>query len=56
MSERSRIKKNDEVASVLAWKCPNLRRLDHWDEHVGKVIVLFKDGEKAKWEVRRVKI
>ncbi|KAL5521723.1 hypothetical protein ACEPAF_2471 [Sanghuangporus sanghuang] len=56
ISDRSRIKKNDEVASVLAWKCPNLRRVDHWEEQAGKVIVLFKDGDKAKWEVRRVKV
>ncbi|KAH8116070.1 hypothetical protein DFH11DRAFT_1583995 [Phellopilus nigrolimitatus] len=56
MSDRSRIRKNDEVASVIAWKCPNLRRLDHWDEHAGKVIVLLKDGEKAKWEIKRVKV
>lgn len=56
LSDRSRIKKNEEVASVLAWKCPNLRRLDHWEEQAGKVIVLLKDGEKSKWEVRRVKV
>ncbi|OCB85043.1 hypothetical protein A7U60_g8000 [Sanghuangporus baumii] len=56
ISDRSRIKKNDEVTSVLAWKCPNLRRVDHWEEQAGKVIVLFKDGDKAKWEVRRVKV
>ncbi|THH10617.1 hypothetical protein EW145_g1199 [Phellinidium pouzarii] len=59
MSDRSRIKKNDEVASVIAWKCPNLRRLDHWDEHADKVIVLLKepkDGEKIKWEIRRIKL
>ncbi|KAI5121981.1 hypothetical protein M0805_001814 [Coniferiporia weirii] len=59
MSDRSRVRKNDEVASVLAWKCPGLRRLDHWDEHAGKVVVLVKDaergGEKVRWEVRRVK-
>lgn len=56
MSDRSRIRKNDEVASVLAWKCPKLRRLDHWDENSGKVVVLLKDGEKTRWEVRRVKL
>lgn len=55
ISDRSRIKKNDEVASVLAWKCPKLRRLDHWDENGGKVVVLLRDDDKAKWEVRRVK-
>ena len=56
LSDRSRVRKNDEVASVLAWKCPKLRRLDHWDENSGKVIVLLKDGEKVRWETRRVKI
>lgn len=55
LSDRSRIKKNDEVTSILAWKCPNLRRLDHWDGHAGKVIVLSRVGDKVKWEVRRVR-
>ncbi|RDB18635.1 hypothetical protein Hypma_014654 [Hypsizygus marmoreus] len=62
MTDRSRIRKNDEVAAVLAWKCSKLRRLDHWEEGVGKVIVLAKDSpdrpnekEKVRWEVRRVK-
>jgi len=55
ISDRSRVKKNEEVASVLAWKCPKLRRLDHWDEGAGKVIVLLKEDDKVKWEVRRVK-
>lgn len=49
------MKKNDEVASVLTWKCPKLRRVDHWDESSGKVIVLLKEGDKIRWEVRRVK-
>ena len=56
VSDRSRIRKNDEIASVLAWKCPKLRRLDHWEEGSGKVIVLLRDGEKVKYEVRRVKL
>ncbi|KAG5650139.1 hypothetical protein H0H81_000554 [Sphagnurus paluster] len=63
MTDRSRIRKNDEVAGVLAWKCPKLRRVDHWEEAPGKVIVLVKDTpdrasekEKVRWEVRRVKI
>ncbi|TDL22004.1 hypothetical protein BD410DRAFT_789087 [Rickenella mellea] len=60
LSDRSRIKKNDEVASVISWKCPKLRRLDHWDDPT-KVIVLLKnadkdgEGEKVRWEIRRVK-
>ena len=65
MTDRSRIRKNDEVAGVLAWKCPKLRRLDHWEEGAGKVIVLVKDGQEraagggkegVRWEVRRVKV
>lgn len=56
MTDRSRIRKNDEVASTLAWKCVKLRRLDHWEEGGGKVIVLLKDDEKIRWEVRRVKV
>ncbi|KAI0777808.1 hypothetical protein BD413DRAFT_686859 [Trametes elegans] len=55
LSDRSRVRKNDEVASVLAWKCPKLRRLDHWEDGAGKVIVLVKDAERVKYEVRRVK-
>jgi hypothetical protein len=55
VSDRSRVRKNDEIASVLAWKCPKLRRLDHWEEGSGKVVVLLRDGEKDRYEVRRVK-
>ncbi|KAI0695039.1 hypothetical protein BC835DRAFT_1273840 [Cytidiella melzeri] len=54
-SERSRQRKNEEIASVLAWKCPKLRRVDHWDDTSGKVIVLIRDGEKVRYEARRVK-
>ncbi|KAG6860549.1 hypothetical protein C0995_009943 [Termitomyces sp. Mi166 len=58
LADRSRIRKNDEVAGLLAWKCPKLRRVDHWEEGSGKVVVLVKDHEKEKvrWEVRRVKV
>ncbi|KAF9549265.1 hypothetical protein CPC08DRAFT_648247 [Agrocybe pediades] len=60
MMERSRMRKNEEIAGVLAWKCRKLRRLDHWEEHGNKVIVLLRDDGKeregkARWEVRRVK-
>ncbi|KAJ6491610.1 hypothetical protein C8R47DRAFT_1319411 [Mycena vitilis] len=61
MADRSRVRKNDEVAGVLAWKCVKLRRVDHWEEGGGKVVVLVRDGEKerggekVRWEVRRVK-
>ena len=43
--ERSRMRKNDEIAGVLAWKCKKLRRLDHWDESGGKIIVLLRDHD-----------
>jgi hypothetical protein len=69
MTDRSRIKKNDEIAGVLAWKCPKLRKVDHWDSagtSGGRVIVLFRDSDfgpeggeaslnKVRWDVRRVR-
>jgi hypothetical protein len=66
-SDRSRIRKNDKIASLLAWKCPKLRSLDHWDDTAGRVIVLVRnsgactngnvppDEKKVGWDVRRVK-
>jgi hypothetical protein len=56
VSERSRVKKNDETASILAWKCPKLRRLDHWDEVNGRVIILIREEDKVRYEVRRIKV
>ncbi|KAI0360290.1 hypothetical protein OH77DRAFT_1418164 [Trametes cingulata] len=56
LSDRSRVRKNEEVASVLAWKCPKLRRLDHWEEGTNKVIVLVRNAEGVHHEVRRVKV
>ncbi|KIK62739.1 hypothetical protein GYMLUDRAFT_41652 [Collybiopsis luxurians FD-317 M1] len=63
MTDRSRIRKNDETASMLAWKCTKLRRVDHWEDGGGKVVVIIRDcgdgKEKDKvaprWEIRRVK-
>lgn len=58
--ERSRMRKNDEIASLLAWKCTKLRWVDHWDEGSGKVIYLMGDQhglhteDKVRWEVRRL--
>ncbi|KIJ51890.1 hypothetical protein M422DRAFT_43724 [Sphaerobolus stellatus SS14] len=54
-SDRSRIKKNDEVASMLAWKCPKLKKVDYI-ENSGKVVVLGKEGDRLKWEVKRSKM
>lgn len=54
MTDRSRMRKNDEVAGMLAWRCPKLRRLDHWEEGGGRAIILARDGERVRWEVRRV--
>ncbi|KAL1730571.1 hypothetical protein EV714DRAFT_210650 [Schizophyllum commune] len=54
MTDRSRLRKNDEVAGMLAWKCPKLRRLDHWEEGGGRAIILARDGERVRWEVRRL--
>ena len=61
MTDRSRMRKNDAIAGVFAWKCRKLRILDHWEEGGGKAIVLLRgsmDSSSAKdvrWEVRRVK-
>ena len=61
MMERSRMRKNDEVAGVLAWKCSKLRWVDHWEDGSGKMIHLVRDhcGEegkdKVRWEVKRLK-
>jgi hypothetical protein len=64
------MRKNDEIAGVLAWKCPKLRRVDYWEEGAGKVVVLLREREqghghgdeggkeregKARWEVRRLR-
>jgi hypothetical protein len=44
MADRSRIRKNDEVASMLAWKCKHLRRVDHWEGGGGKVVCIVREG------------
>ncbi|KAH9932343.1 uncharacterized protein B0H18DRAFT_987658 [Fomitopsis serialis] len=54
-SDRSRMRKNEEVAATFAWKCQKLRRMDHWEEGTGRVVVLLRDGDKARYEVRRVR-
>jgi len=49
------VKKNEETASLLAWKCPKLRRLEHWEDGGSKVIVLLREDGKVKYQVRRIK-
>lgn len=55
VSDRSKVKKNEETASLLAWKCPKLRRLEHWEDGGSKVIVLLREDGKVKYQVRRIK-
>ena len=55
-SELSRVRKNDKVAGVLGNKCSKLRRLDHWEDGGGRVIVLSRDGNEVRWEVKRLKV
>jgi len=55
VSDRSKVKKNEETASVLAWKCPKLRRLEHWEDAGSKVIVLLREDGHIKYQVRRIK-
>ncbi|KAF9008213.1 hypothetical protein BDQ17DRAFT_1349555 [Cyathus striatus] len=69
MTDRSRMRKNDEIAGMLAWKCKRLRRVDHWEEGGGRIIVILRDkglsdtenskdksGDlKARWDIRRIR-
>jgi len=55
VSDRSKLKKNEETASLLAWRCPKLRRLEHWEDGGSKVIVLLREDGKVKYQVRRTK-
>jgi hypothetical protein len=54
-SELSRVRKNENIASVLASKCTKLRRVDCWDDTAGKAIVFIREGGEVRLEVRRVK-
>jgi hypothetical protein len=54
-SELSRVRKNENIASVLASKCPKLRRVDCWDDTAGKAVVFVREGGEVRLEVRRVK-
>jgi len=54
-SELSRVRKNENIATMLASKCPKLRRLDSWDDVAGKVVVFVREGGEVRLEVRKVK-
>lgn len=45
-SDRSKLDRNRKTAAHLAWECPKLKRLEHWDDET-KVIVLL-GGDKYK--------
>ena len=42
LMDRSRIKKHDWTASMLVWRCPKLRRVDHWDDGTARIIALTR--------------
>ena len=48
---RSRFMDNDRVASTLTQKCPELRRLQHWEGGGSKVIVLVRGDPGCKYKV-----
>jgi len=54
-SELSRVRKNENIASVLASKCPKLRRVDCWDDTAGKVVIFIREAGEVRLEVKRVK-
>ena len=41
------MRKNDEIAGVLAWNFSKLRRVDYWEEGAGKVVVLLRERENG---------
>lgn len=41
------MRKNDEIASVLAWKCLKLRRVDYWEKGAGNVVVLSRERKNG---------
>jgi len=54
-SELSRVRKNENIASVLASMCPKLRRVDCWDDTAGKAVVFVRQGGEVRLEIRRIK-
>ena len=50
-SDRTKCVDNNRVASTLAQKCPELRRLQHWDDGGTKVIVLVRGDPECKYKV-----
>jgi hypothetical protein len=54
-SELSRARKNENIASILASKCPKLRRVDCWDDTTGRAVVFVREAGEVRLEVKRVK-
>jgi len=55
LADKHTARKNDETATLLASKCPKLRRLDHWARGMNRVVVLTREDEKVKWVVMRTR-
>lgn len=49
-ADRSKFERNKKTAALLAWECPELKRLEHWDDKT-KVIVLLRGDHEHKYEV-----
>lgn len=55
LADKPVARKNDDVAALLAVKCPKLRRLDHWARGTNRVVVLSRDEDKVRWVVMRTR-
>ncbi|KZV96703.1 hypothetical protein EXIGLDRAFT_732502 [Exidia glandulosa HHB12029] len=55
LADKPVARKNDEVATALAAKCPKLRRLDHWARGTNRVVVLAREDDKVRWVVMRTR-
>lgn len=53
-SDRSKAKRNAEIASNLARQCLKLRRLQHWEDGGSKIIVLLRRDPERRYKVVRV--
>lgn len=50
-SNRSKFMDNNKIASNLAQRCPELKRLEHWGVGRSKVIVLVRKDPERKYRV-----